>query len=164
MPGSITHIEESIKSRLGAEIEGVPALVKQMPVIDGSVVEAPVKVESYPSNPSEQLMLQLAQTGAVVVRYVGSKYGAKRIAGLITVQDRTMSYEVQVFSRSLQARDSGVGIYELLDICVLRLIGFLPSGCVDGGELVQDDIIGEVNGAWAYGFIVNFTTQIQKPS
>jgi hypothetical protein len=159
----IVEIEESIKYRLQAEIDGVPALIKMMPVLEGDPVVAPVRVESYPSNPSEQLLLQLAQTGAVVVRYVGSKYGSKRVAGSIVVQDRTMSYEVQIFSRSLAARDSGSGIYELLDICALRLIGFLPAGCVDGGELVRDDFVTEVKGAWAYGIVVNFSSQVEMP-
>jgi len=159
----IVAIEEAIKDRLQAEIEGVPELIKMMPVLDGDPIVAPVRVESYPSNPSEQLLLQLAQTGAVVVRYVGSKYGSKRVAGSIVVQDRTMSYEVQIFSRSLAARDSGSGIYELLDICALRLIGFLPAGCVDGGELVQDDFVTEVKGAWAYGIVVNFSSQVEMP-
>jgi len=161
----IVAIEESIKARLQAEIAGVPALVKLMPVVEGSAVEAPVKVESYPSNPSEQLLNTLASTGAVVVRYVGSKYGDRRDVGSIIVQDRTMSYEVQVFSKSLQAGNSGGGIYELLDICALRLIGYKPNvaGVVDGGVLVQDDYVTEVKGAWAYGLMVSFNAQITMP-
>lgn len=159
----IVEIEEAIKGRLRAELDGVPALVRMMPVLDGDPVEVPVKVESYPSSPSEQLLLQLAQTGAVVVRYMGSRYGSKRVVGAIVVQDRTMSYEVQIFSRSLAARDSGSGIYELLDICALRLIGFLPAGAVDGGVLVQDDFVAEVKGAWAYGIVVSFASQIMMP-
>ncbi len=158
----IVDVEEALKDRLAAEIEGVPALVKIMPVLDGDPVVAPVRVESYPSNPSEQLLLQLATAGAVVVRYAGSKYGSKRVAGSIVVQDRTLTYEVQVFSRSLAARDSGAGIYELLDLCALRLIGFLPESCVDGVELVQDDFVTEVKGAWAYGLLVSVKAQIQK--
>ena len=38
MPGRITRIEESIKTRLGAVITGVPNLVKVMPKTDGSTV------------------------------------------------------------------------------------------------------------------------------
>ncbi len=164
MPGRITRIEESIKTRLGAVITGVPNLVKVMPKTDGSTVEVPVKIDSYPRQPSEQILVSLASSGAVVVRYTGSKYLAKRVVGSITVQDRTMMYECLVFSDSLQARDTGTGIYELLDLAALRLIGYKPDGAVDGIELVQDDYVEERKGSWTYGILVSVKTQIQKPA
>ena len=164
MSSLITDIEESIKARLGAEITDVPPLVKIMRKLDNSTVEVPVRIESYPRNPSEQVLITLATSGAIVVRYTGSKYSAKREVCGITVQDRTMVYEVLVFSESLQVRDTGSGIYELLDLSGLRLIGYKPEGCVDSIELVQDDYVEERKGFWTYGILVCVKTQIEKVS
>ena len=157
----ITEIEEALKSRLMAEIVGLPDLVKSMRMQDGSLSDVPVKVESYPRQPSEQMLISLANTGALVVRYTGSKYGERRSCCCVVVQDRVMVFEVLVFSESLQARDTGSGIYSLLDIAALRLIGYKPGGCVDGVELLQDDYVEERKGAWSYGLLVSVKTQIE---
>ena len=73
MSSRITDIEDAIKARLSAVITGVPNLVKVMPKADGSTVDVPVRIESYPRQPSEQTLVALASSGAVVVRYTGSK-------------------------------------------------------------------------------------------
>ena len=159
---SIVAIEEAIKDRLGAEIEGVPALVKLMPQLDGSLIDVPIRIESYPKQPSEQILIALAASGAVVVRYTGSAYSTRRdVAGTISVQDRTMRYEVLVFSDTLQARDTGSGIYELLDLVALRLIGHKPDCCIDGIELERDDYVEERKGSWTYGILLTVKTQIE---
>ncbi|NMW18035.1 MAG: hypothetical protein HKK66_03215 [Chlorobiaceae bacterium] len=162
MQSVIDDIEGALKSRLQEEITGLPALVKTLQKPDGTTVDVPVKVESYPRQPSEQLLVTLATSGALVVRYTGSKYSRKREVCGITVQDRTMGYEVLVFSDSLLARDTGAGIYELLDLAALRLIGFLPDGCVDGVELERDDYVEERKGAWTYGILLSVKTQTRR--
>ncbi len=155
----IVDIEEALKDRLGATIAGVPALVRLMRKTDNSVEAVPVKIESYPKQPSDQLLLTLAESGAVVVRYTGSTYSARRDVGAVSVQDRVMVYEVLVFSKSLQDRNSGAGIYELLDLCALRVIGYKPAGCVDGIELIRDDYVEEQKGSWTYGLLFSVKTQ-----
>lgn len=161
---AIVEIEDALKDRLAATIEGVPDLVRMMRKADGSLESVPVKIESYPKQPSEQLLLTLAESGSVVVRYTGSKYSVRRDVGLVSVQDREMVYEVLVFSKSLQDRNSGTGIYELLDLVGLRLIGHKPGGCVDGVELLQDDYLEERKGSWTYGLLVSVKTQIERVS
>jgi hypothetical protein len=157
----IVAIEEALKDRLAADIQGLAALEKVMAKPDGSQVTVPIRIESYPKQPSEQILLALASSGAVVVRYTGSGYSPRRDVGTVSVQDRTMRYEVLVFSDTLQARDTGSGIYQLLDLVALRLIGHKPAGCVDGIELERDDYVEERKGSWTYGILITLKTQIQ---
>lgn len=158
----IVDIEEALKDRLAADIEGVAALTKVMVKADGSQVTVPIRIESYPKQPSEQILIALASSGAVVVRYTGSSYSSRRdVAGVISVQDRTMRYEVLVFSDTLQARDTGSGIYELLDLVALRLIGHKPDCCIDGIELERDDYVEERKGSWTYGILLTVKSQIE---
>ena len=159
---TIVEVEEALKARLSATIEGVPDLVRQMRKTDGTLEAVPVKIESYPKQPSEQLLLTLAESGAVVFKYTGSKYSVRRDVGTVSVQDREMVYDVLIFSKSLQDRNSGSGIYELLDLVALRLIGYKPSVCVDGVELLRDDCMEERKGAWTYGLLVSVKTQIVR--
>ncbi len=158
---TIKQIEDAVKVRLSAEITGITPLQKAMRKPDGTVEMVPVKVESYPKNPNEQTLLMLAESGAIVVRYAGSKFGVRREVCSLSVQDRTMFFDVLVFSKSLR-EDGGAGIYELLDGVALRLTGFLPAGAVDGIELVQDESIEERKGAWSYGLLVSVKTQIER--
>jgi Gp37 protein len=158
----IVDIEDALKDRLAATIAGVPDLVRQMRKADGTLEAVPVRIESYPKQPSEQLLLTLAESGAVVLKYTGSKYSARRDVGTVSVQDREMVYDVLIFSKSLQDRNSGSGIYELLDLAALRLIGYKPAGCVDGVELLQDDCMEERKGSWTYGLLVSVKTQIER--
>lgn len=158
MPG-ISVVEDAIKDRLMAEIAGVEALKKSVPKPDGSTADVRVQVKSYPKKPTETLLKTLAAAGAVLVRFAGSKYGKIREAGTRQVQDRTMFFEVLTVDDSLRAEDAHGGIYELLDLCGERLMGFTPAGCTSGIELVSDEYLSENNGAWEYGILTSVKAQ-----
>ena len=155
----ISVVEDAIKDRLMAEIEGVETLKKSVPKPGGSTADVPVQVKSYPKKPTETLLKTLAAAGSVLVRFAGSKYGKIREAGALQVQDRTMFFEVLVVEDSLRAEDAHGGIYELLDLCGERLMGFTPTGCTSGIELVSDEYLSENNGAWEYGILTSVKAQ-----
>lgn len=161
MPG-IDAVEDAIKDRLTAEIAGVADLVRSVPKPDGSSVQVPVQVKSYPKKPSEQTLKSLAAAGAVLVRYAGSKFSKLRKSGDIAVQDETMFFEVLTIADSLRAEDAHEGVYEFLDVCKVRLINYKPPGCVAGIELIDANYLSEKNGAWEYGLLVNVKAQIVK--
>lgn len=161
MPG-ISVVEDAIKDRLTAAIAGVDDLVRSVPKPDGSSVQVPVQVKSYPKKPSEQTLKSLAAAGAVLVRYAGSKFGKMRKAGGFSVQDETMFFEIVTIADSLRAEDAHEGVYEFLDVCKARLMDYMPTGCVDGIELVDANYLSERNGAWEYGLLVSVNTQMVK--
>jgi hypothetical protein len=159
---SIAAIEQALKDRLLEDIDGIDQLVKLVTKPDGTKVEVPVQVKSYPRKPSEQTLKTLSSAGAVLVRYAGSKYGKSRKGSGWIVQDREMIFEVLCISDSLLAEDAHVGIYALLDNCGDRLIDYQPTGSVAGIELVQDDYLSERSGSWEYGILVSVKTQKVK--
>ena len=161
MPG-ISVVEDAIKARLTEAIAGVDDLVRSVPKPDGSSVQVPVQVKSYPKKPSEQTLKSLAVAGTVLVRYAGSKFGKKRTSGGVTVQDETMFFEVLTIADSLRAEDAHEGVYEFLEVCKARLMNYKPEGCVDGVDLVDVNYLSEKNGAWEYGLLVSVKTQMVK--
>lgn len=162
---SISAIESALKSRLEKDLaaEGIDPLQRTMAKADGSSVAVPVPVRSFPRKPSETTLKTLSASGAVLVRYAGSKYGKARKGAGWMVQDREMFFEVLCVADSLLAEDAHVGVYGLLDNVGSRLAGHQPSGSVAPIELVQDDYISETAGSWEYGLIVSVKTQRVRP-
>ena len=163
MTGQIEQIELGIIERLGADIDGVDPITRQRATIDGGSVAAPVQIKSYPAIPSESSLKSLSASGALLVRYTGSRYGKARSGTGFFVQDRTMLFEVVCVSESLLPASMASGIYRMLDLAALRLIGFRPDGAVGDIELVQDDYLAETKGTWEYGVVVAVKTQTRKP-
>ncbi len=159
MSSRIVTVEESIKDRLGAEIEGVAPLERSMRKADGSVVMVPLQVESFPNKLTALKLKTLSAVGAVLVRYMGSRYGP-----LVGVeQERLMAFEVVVVSDSLRAEDAHVGCYEMLDLALERLIGFKPVDCRGGVELFEDQFLEELEGTWQYGAQVRVKSVMVQP-
>lgn len=159
--GQIADIEQALIDRLRAEIEGVDPLVKSLAGPDGSVVDVPVQIKSYPSSPTESTLKTLAAAGAVLVRYTGSRYAKPRQGTGWMVQDRSMLFEVLAVADSLLPAAASSGIYRLLDVAALRLIGHVPEGATGMIELVQDDYVAETKGSWEYGLIVSVPAQLR---
>jgi hypothetical protein len=160
--GQITDIEQALITRLQAELgEDGPALItRSMAGPAGTPVTVPVPIKSYPSKPNDQALKTLASSGAVLVRYFGSKYGSPRYPEGLMVQDRAMLFEVHTVSETLIPEAASSGIYDMLDLAALRLIGHQPDGACGYIELVQDDYVMEKGGAWEYGLIVSVPVQI----
>jgi hypothetical protein len=158
--GRITDTEQGIISRLMEEIDGVDPLTRARALGDGTIVQVPVRVESYPANPSAASLKMLSASGAVLVRYAGSKYGEHRRGPGWIVQDRTMLFEIICIAESLLATNAAAGIYALLDAAALRLLGYAPPGATNVMTLEQDDYLSEAQGAWEYGLIVAVPTII----
>lgn len=159
--GQIRDIELQLQERLLAQIAGVDRLSKQTAGLHGRV-DVPLKVASYPKKPTESSLKTLAAAGAVLTRFVGSKYGTPRKVGEQVIQDRVMVYEVLVVSDSLLSDDAAAGIYDVLDVAADRLIGFTPSSAVAGVVLLRDDYVSERDGAWTYGILIALTALKQK--
>lgn len=141
----ISTIEEAIKSRLNADLtaEDIPALG--------------CKVESFPDKPDmTKLKMLAANGGAVIVRYLGSKYG-KKVAGR---QDRFPQFELIAVSESLAASGRHLGGYGILDAVIERLVGFVPDGCLSGSTFALDTFQDESVGVWQYGVTVSFGDRV----
>ena len=156
---SITSIEDALKTRLAEDIDGIDPLQRMMAKPGGQSVAVPVKISSYPRKPTESVLKSLSASGAVLVRYAGSRFGKMRVGDGWVVQDREMLFEVLCVSDSLLAEDAHVGIYALLDNAEDRLMGYQPDGAVSGIEIVQDDYVSERSGSWEYGVMVSVKTQ-----
>jgi len=157
--GEITGTERAIIARLQADLIGIEPLTRTVRKGDGSTVEAPIKVESYPKKPQKGTLKTLAASGAVLVRYTGSKYKPPRRNSRMTVQDRQMFFELLIVADSLLAEDQAKGIYESLDLAADRVLDYVPPGCTAGIELVQDDYLNEQDGSWEYGLLISVWTQ-----
>lgn len=142
---SITSIEADIKLRLEADLssEGFDSLG--------------CKVESFPDKPDVQTLKMLAAAGgAVVVRYVGSKYGGRRGGQ----QDRFPHFELMIISESLAASGRHLGGYKLLDLVIARIVGFVPPGCLSGAIVVSDSFIDQGFGVWQYAVTISVCDRI----
>lgn len=157
--GQIINIESQIKGRLTADLPGVERLVKTVSKPDGSTVDVPLKVGSYPKKPTESGLKTLAAAGAVLTRFVGSRYGSPRDVDGVRVQDRDMTYEVLCLADSLLDEDAAKGVYEILDAAADRLVGFQPADAVGAIVLLRDDYVQETAGTWEYGILVSLTAQ-----
>ena len=156
-------IEQAIKLRLEDAIDNLHPLARSIKKQDGSTVEVPLAVESYPDKPTTSKLKSLASSGAVLVRYAGSRYNSAKSIGL-KVQDRTMFFELIIVSDSLAADDAHSGCYGFLDTVGERLIGFRPEICTDGFEIVRDDFLEEHNGVWEYGMMASVKTEMVQPA
>lgn len=159
----IAEIEQSIIERLGADIDGFEPLTRPRGTADGTIVNAPVQIKSFPSNPSSTAIKSLSASGAVLVRYIGSRYGDPRVGKDFFVQDRSMLFEVVCLADSLLPASVSSGIYEMLEGAGNRLIGFHPESAVGVISLVQDDYQSENSGTWEYGIIIAVPSQKRKP-
>jgi len=157
--GQIVNIEDQIRGRLTADLPGVDRLVKSARRLDGTLVEVPLKVASYPKKPTENGLKTLAAAGAVLTRFVGSRYGSPRDVEGVRVQDREMNYEVLCLADSLLDEDAARGVYEILDAAADRLVGFQPADAVGPIVLLRDDYVQETSGTWEYGILVSLTAQ-----
>jgi hypothetical protein len=160
--GITEQIELGIIDRLGAAIDGIESITRQRATSDGRFIDAPVQIKSYPAHPNDTSLKSLSASGALLVRYTGSRYGKARKGAGFFVQDRTMLYEVVCVSESLIPASMSSGIYRMLDLAALRLIGFCPEGAVGDIELVQDDYLSETKGTWEYGIVVSVKAQTVK--
>jgi len=142
---TISAIETAIKLRLNADLtaENMPALG--------------CKVESFPDKPDmTKLKMLAANGGAVIVRYVGSKYGKL----LRERQDRSLTFELIAVTESLAASGRHLGGYGILDAVIERMQGFVPQGCVSGAVFASDTFVDEDLGVWQYGVTVSFGDRV----
>jgi hypothetical protein len=160
--GMINNIEQALITRLQDDLgaTGPDQITRSMAGPAGTPVTVPVPIKSYPSKPNDLTLKTLASSGAVLVRYSGSKYGSPRYPEGLMVQDRVMLFEVHTVSETLLPEAASSGIYDILDLAALRLIGHKPAGSCGCIELVQDDYVMEKGGAWEYGLIVSVPVQI----
>nr|VFK16267.1 MAG: Gp37 protein [Candidatus Kentron sp. LFY] len=109
-----------------------------------------LSVELYPDNPGNYRLKH--PKGALLVRYMGSRYGGTRDMGLL-VQERRLAVEITIFMRALHG-DGGIG--EVLEAVRLCLAGFAPEGF---GKLrpLGDGFQAEDGGLWRYA--VDFETK-----
>ena len=161
--GQITDIEQALIARLQADLgeDGPAVITRTMAGPDGDPIEVPVQIKSYPPKPNDLTLKTLAASGAVLVRYSGSKYGAPIVGQGWMVQDRAMLFEIHTVSETLLPAAASSGIYEMLDLAAVRLIGHRPDSACGLIELVQDDYVLEKGGSWEYGLIVSVPTQIK---
>jgi hypothetical protein len=157
--GQISEIELELQGRLKAEVQGFANLARLLASPGGGMVEVPVRVASYPKQPTEAGLKSIAAAGAVLTRYVGSRYGLPRRVGGVMIQDREMSYEVLCVADCLLSEEAARGVYDLLDLAADRLVGFLPAGAVAPVVLSRDAYVQELSGSWAYGLLVSLTAQ-----
>ncbi len=156
-------MELALIARLQADLgeDGPAAITRTMAGPDGNPITVPVQIKSYPSKPNDLTLKTLAASGAVLVRYSGSKYGSPIVGKDWLVQDRAMLFEIHTVSETLLPEAALSGIYEMLDLAALRLVGHKPAGACSLIELAQDDYVMEKGGSWEYGLIVSVPTQIK---
>jgi len=154
----IARVENAIKSRLLDDLTaaGINALVVDRKRPNGSVVSVPVAIESFPDNPTEADLKRFGASGAVLVRYVGSRYG-KRKSGR---QDREMHYELVAVSESLAPKNGHLGCYVILENARSRMQNWIPDGCLDAGYLVEDGYKEQIANVWQYGVTVAFPARV----
>lgn len=155
----ITTVEDELVARLQIDTTEFPRLSMMRKRSDGTQVDVPVKVEGYPAKLSVDYLKRLGQSGAVLVRYAGSKYGPR--AGV--EQTRRMHFELVAVSESLREESGHLGCHEIMEGAADRVIGYKPVNCTDGCTLLHDSFIDLAEGVWQYGVLIEVpTTRVQQ--
>lgn len=110
------------------------------------------KVELFPDRPDTYRFIH--PKGAVLVGYVGSKFGALEDLSMIA-QERVITLDLTVFGRGLHSDGATL---DLLDQVRLAIVGFRPSGCLKC-HLIDEAFLSEEAGAWQYRLRVQTETQ-----
>lgn len=128
---TIAEIEQAIIERLKAKVQGV-------------------LVEGFPEKPYEFNLLH--SKGALLVRYVGSRFSEPEATDLI-VQTRRIEFEVVVVMRHLRTHE---GAYSYLDAVRIALTGYKIPGCSKMYP-VREEFISEEAGIWQYAITFAMT-------
>lgn len=114
-------------------------------------------VESFPDKPDSYI--PLGQTGAVLVRYMGSVYSDPTATDII-VQERKMQFCVSVMMKSLRPVNEGIptGVYSSVEKIKALLTGFKISGCAKF-YITKDGYESNENGFWLYDIVFATTTK-----
>lgn len=111
-----------------------------------------VQVDIFPERPTDYQFIH--PTGAVLVGYQSSKFGA--IQGLGTIaQQRDLTLHLTIIGAHLHGDDGALAI---LDEVRLAIVGFKPPNCLPC-HLLQERFLSEDAGAWQYELTVQTTTQ-----
>lgn len=111
-----------------------------------------VQVDIFPERPADYQFIH--PTGAVLVGYQSSKFGA--IQGLGTIaQQRDLTLHLTIIGAHLHGDDGALAI---LDEVRLAIVGFKPPNCLPC-SLLQERFLSEDAGAWQYELTIQTETQ-----
>ena len=111
-----------------------------------------VQVDVFPERPDEYQFIH--PTGAVLVGYQSSKFGAIQGLGHVA-QQRDVVLHLTVIGAHLHGDDGALAI---LDEVRLAIVGFTPPNCLPC-HLLQERFLSEDAGAWQYELTVQTETQ-----
>lgn len=111
-----------------------------------------VQIEAFPDNPKAFRLTH--QVGALLVAYQGSKYSAPMDAGE-AVQERTMTFDIIVVSRSLTAHE---GALDLLEAARLAVVGHRIQGFKSPIRIQRERFIGREEMLWNYAISLEMDT------
>lgn len=111
-----------------------------------------VQVDIFPERPADYQFIH--PTGAVLVGYQSSKFGAIQGLGVIA-QQRDIVLHLTIIGAHLHGDDGALAI---LDEVRLAIVGFTPPNCLPC-HLLQERFLSEDAGAWQYELTVQTETQ-----